>query len=67
VDKAGYLVTAHHVIDGAKRMKIKMASGVLAATDIAILKVEGKDFDTLAIAASSAVKTGDIRSSKLKG
>jgi len=30
-----------------------------AATDIAILKVEGNDFSTLSLAASSAVKTGD--------
>ena len=30
-----------------------------AATDIAILKVEGNNLDALLLAASSAVKTGD--------
>ncbi|MDO8303171.1 MAG: Rcs stress response system protein RcsF [Sedimentisphaerales bacterium] len=67
VDKAGYLVTAHHVIERAKRIQIKTVSGMLAAkvlfgdaaTDIAILKVEGNDFEALSLAASSVVKTGD--------
>jgi len=35
-------------------------------TDIAILKVEGNDFDALAFAASSAVKTGDRENLKVK-
>jgi hypothetical protein len=31
-----------------------------AATDIAILKVDGNDFSALSLAASSAVKTGNV-------
>jgi hypothetical protein len=37
-----------------------------AAMDIAILKVEGDNFSSLSLAASSAVKTGESESVKVK-
>ena len=50
ITKDGYLLTTHHVVDGARDVSIKTEKGVLPAkvvkvdkkNDLAVLKVEGK-------------------------
>lgn len=67
VDKNGYLITAYHVIQGSKLIKINTSIGLVdasvvfgdVATDIAILKIEGSNFSILPLVSSSSVKTGD--------
>jgi serine protease Do len=70
VDRAGYVLTNNHVVDKADRIQVKFMGdsteysakliGVDAATDLAVIKVEGKhDFTPLKIGNSQAVQVGD--------
>src|SRR5580700_8269246 len=70
VDRAGYVLTNNHVVDKADRIQVKFMGdsteyaaklvGVDAATDLAVIKVEGKhDFIPLKIGNSDAVQVGD--------
>ena len=70
VDKAGYILTNNHVVDKADRIRVKFnhdpmeydakVIGVDAATDLAVIRVEGKrDVQPVKIGNSDAVQVGD--------
>lgn len=70
VDKAGYILTNDHVVDKADRIQVKFMGdttqyeakvvGVDAATDLAVIRVEGKSSLAPArIGNSDAVQVGD--------
>ncbi len=70
VDQAGYILTNNHVVDKADRIRVKFTHdpveydakvvGVDAATDLAVIRVEGKQDLTVAkIGNSDAVQVGD--------
>jgi serine protease Do len=70
VDRSGYVLTNNHVVDKADRIQVKFMGdsteypaklvGADAATDLAVIKVEGKhDFIPLKIGNSDAVQVGD--------
>jgi serine protease Do len=70
VDKAGYILTNNHVVDKADRIQVKFAGdatdydakvvGVDAQTDLAVIRVEGKqDLKPAKIGNSDAVQVGD--------
>jgi serine protease Do/serine protease DegQ len=65
----GYILTNHHVVDGADKIVISLSNestldaevvGSDAATDIAVLKVEPKDLVEVPIGDSSTVQVGDF-------
>jgi serine protease Do len=65
----GYIVTNHHVIDGAEEIKIELSDrrvldakliGTDAPSDIAVLKIAGANLPALQPANSDAVRVGDI-------
>lgn len=70
IDPQGYLLTAQHVIDKAKRIEVRLADGqrlpaqLIAADnqiDLAILKVQSeKELPILALGDSEAVRVGDL-------
>ena len=70
VDQAGYILTNNHVVDKADRIRVKFnhdpveydakVIGVDAATDLAVIRVEGKkDLTVAKIGNSDAVQVGD--------
>jgi S1-C subfamily serine protease len=69
IDPKGYIVTNHHVIDGANRITIGLLSGerfrakvigVDKETDIAVLKIEADhDLPTMKFGDSNAEQVGD--------
>jgi serine protease Do len=70
VDKAGYILTNNHVVDKADRIQVKFMGdtteydakvvGVDAATDLAVIRVEGKsNLAPARIGNSDAVQVGD--------
>jgi serine protease Do len=70
VDKAGYILTNNHVVDKADRIQVKFNDdpteydakvvGVDAATDLAVIRVEGKaNLAPAKIGNSDAVQVGD--------
>ena len=70
VDRAGYILTNNHVVDKADRIRVKFTHdpveydakviGVDAATDLAVIRVEGKtDLTAAKIGNSDAVQVGD--------
>jgi serine protease Do len=70
VDKAGYILTNHHVVDKADRIQVKFMGdttqyeakvvGVDAATDLAVIRVEGKsNLAPARIGNSDAIQVGD--------
>jgi S1-C subfamily serine protease len=69
VSPEGYILTNNHVVDGAEDVTVTLQDkrelkarvvGKDPRTDIAVLKVEGSNFPTLALADSSKVEVGDI-------
>src|SRR5439155_492668 len=67
LDAEGHVLTTHHVIDGASKVIVTFADGrVLSGavvggddeTDIAIIKVDGKDFQAAEFADSDQLKVG---------
>ncbi|ANO52239.1 DegQ family serine endoprotease [Woeseia oceani] len=65
----GYILTNHHVVDGADRIQISLYDdktldaevvGSDAATDIAVLKVESDNLTDIPIGDSSNVRVGDF-------
>jgi serine protease Do len=70
VDRAGYILTNNHVVDKADRIQVKFNGdpveydakvvGVDAATDLAVIRAEGKkDLTVAKIGNSDAVQVGD--------
>src|SRR5688500_6669553 len=65
----GYILTNHHVVDGADQVTVEMNDGrslkakVVGSdepTDLAVLKIEGNNLQTLALGDSDAVRVGDV-------
>jgi serine protease Do len=69
VDKAGYILTNHHVIDKATKIKVRLDDkseftaklvGSDSETDLAVIKIEaGRDLPVARLGNSDAVKVGD--------
>jgi serine protease Do len=69
IDRAGYILTNQHVIDGATRITVGLASGekfrgkvigVDQETDLAVIKIEaGRDLPTMKFGDSNATQVGD--------
>ena len=69
VTKDGYILTNNHVVDGADEVKVGLQDGreftgkVVGKdpkTDVAVLKIEGKDLPFIATADSDKIEVGDI-------
>jgi len=65
----GYLLTNHHVVDGADRIQVELADGrTLAGTvvgtdpasDLAVVRVDATGLPTVAYGDSNAVRVGDV-------
>ncbi len=63
----GYLVTNHHVVDGAEKITVKLNDkrefpakviGSDSQSDIALLKIDAKDLPTVAIGDADSLKVG---------
>ncbi|WP_071144968.1 Do family serine endopeptidase [Bacteroides ihuae] len=68
ISKDGYIVTNNHVIDGADEISVKLNDnrefkgriiGADAASDLALIKIEGNDFPTMQVGNSDALKVGE--------
>jgi len=68
ISRDGYIVTNHHVIDGAETVTIKMADGAEfdativgsdPLTDVALLDIEGEGFPTVSFGSSDALRVGE--------
>lgn len=68
ISKDGYIVTNHHVIDGADEIVVKLNDnrefkgrviGTDPNSDLALVKIEGDDFPTVPIGGSDALKVGE--------
>jgi len=70
VSPDGYILTANHVVEGAEKLKVALASGekefdakVIGtdpATDTAVLKVEARDLPAITISDSDKLEVGDV-------
>jgi serine protease Do/serine protease DegQ len=67
--KRGYILTNHHVVDGADEIQISLIDGEVldaevigsdAATDIALIKVEADNLVEMPIGDSESVRVGDF-------
>jgi Do/DeqQ family serine protease len=65
----GYIVTNHHVVDGAEQITVEFADrrtfpakliGNDPPSDLAVLKIEAKDLPVLTLGDSDRVRVGDI-------
>ncbi len=70
VSPDGYILTANHIVAGADKVKVALASGEKefdakvigtdSATDTAVLKVDGKQLPAVTIADSDKLEVGDV-------
>jgi Do/DeqQ family serine protease len=69
IDADGYILTNHHVVDGADRVEVELADRrVLTATvvgddapsDLAVLKVQATGLRTIPLADSDKARVGDV-------
>jgi serine protease Do len=70
VTEDGYILTNNHVVDGADEIKVALADdksvydakviGTDPQTDIAVLKIEGKNLPAITITDSDQLEVGDI-------
>ena len=69
IDPTGYIVTNHHVVDGAKAIEVTLNDGrKLAAklvgsdseTDIAVIKVEATGLPAIALGSSTALRVAEL-------
>ncbi len=67
ISNDGYVLTNHHVIDGAESVKVKLSDrreftakvvGSDAQYDVALLKIEGKSLPTVRVGDSNTLKPG---------
>src|SRR5829696_7216345 len=65
----GYILTNHHVVDGAEQVSVELTDGrsfkgkVVGSdepSDLAVLKIDGANLQTLALGDSDAVRIGDV-------
>jgi serine protease Do len=65
----GYVLSNHHVIDGADQVRVELSDGRSvkaevvgsdAPSDLAVLKIGGRDLQTLALGDSDQVRVGDV-------
>jgi Do/DeqQ family serine protease len=65
----GYILTNHHVVDGAEKIKVDLNDdrtldakvvGLDAPSDIAVLKVDASSLPVLALGDSDKVRVGDV-------
>ncbi|MBN9425346.1 MAG: DegQ family serine endoprotease [Burkholderiales bacterium] len=68
ISNDGYLLTNHHVVDGADQIYVTLTDkrelkgrliGSDRRTDVALVKIEGKDFPRLAIGDSQKLRVGE--------
>ena len=68
ISKDGYIVTNNHVIDNANSIEVTLNNrktytaeliGTDPGSDIALLKIEGNDFESLTFANSDAIQVGE--------
>jgi len=70
VSPDGYILTANHVVDGADEIEISIGEnkteytakvvGTDPPTDVAVLKIDGKDMPAITLADSDQLEIGDI-------
>ena len=70
VSRDGYIVTNHHVVSGADEIKVSIPGertpydakiiGTDKKSDIAVIKIEGKNFNAIKLYDSDKVKVGDV-------
>jgi Do/DeqQ family serine protease len=69
VTNDGYILTNHHVIDGAEQIRIELVDrrtfdakivGSDPRSDLAVLKIESTDLPTLTLGNSDQVRVGDV-------
>jgi serine protease DegQ len=69
VDEDGYILTNHHVIDGADEIQVVLTDGRVTAarvvgsdrdTDLAVLKIDGANLPALALDGDSSQRVGDV-------
>jgi serine protease Do len=65
----GYILTNNHVVDGADQVKVELSDGrsvsakvvgTDAPSDLAVLKIDGSNLQTLQLADSNKVRVGDV-------
>ena len=65
----GYIVTNHHVVDGAEQITVEFADrrsfpaklvGTDQPSDLAVLKIQAKDLPVLTLGDSDRVRVGDV-------
>jgi S1-C subfamily serine protease len=68
ISKDGYVLTNNHVVEGAKKITVRLADGrhfkgrIIGRdprTDIAVIKVDGKNLPAAQFGDSSAIRAGD--------
>ncbi len=69
VNADGYILTNHHVVDGALEIRVELTDnrtftaklvGTDQPSDLAVLKIEAKDLPTLTLGDSDKVRVGDF-------
>ena len=65
----GYILTNHHVVEGAEHVTVEMTDGRVykakvvgsdAPSDLAVVKIDGSNLQTLPLGDSDHVRTGDV-------
>jgi serine protease Do len=68
VSEDGHILTNHHIVDGARKIKAKLADGrdltariigLDPETDVAVIKIDADDLPVLELGDSNALKVGD--------
>ena len=69
VTNDGYILTNHHVVEGASKIQVELSDrrvvdaklvGADQPSDLAVLKIDGKDLPVVAIGDSNAMRVGDL-------
>jgi len=69
VNSSGYILTNNHVVEGASEIKVYLGEkreykgriiGTDRKTDVAVVKIDGKDLPVLTLGDSSKVRVGDF-------
>ena len=69
VSNDGYILTNHHVVDNATKIEVELSDrrivegkliGADPASDLAVVKIEGKSLPVVPIGDSSAMRVGDL-------